>query len=119
MRRIRLSPRGGELHIDYVDVTAKCATQCLTDGRLCKNSHFGFRLVPLDQTDLRHGENEGEGQDAEHLEVDPRAFGEIAPHDLVENSHRYKEHHPAQRQLAPPLLGEIERLAEQQLEERS
>src|SRR6478672_10633021 len=76
------------------------------------------RGIFLQQRILQRAEQQRERKEAEHLEIDPGVGRGVAPNDLVENRERKEEDRPAQRQLAPPFLGEVEQRIEQHPEQR-
>src|SRR4030088_737452 len=67
---------------------------------------------------LQHRETEGQRGEAEQLEADPeiRALG--APDDLVDHRHHDEEGRPAEGQLAPAFLGEMEHRVEDDRQQR-
>ena len=76
------------------------------------------RIVTQQQRRLGEGEDDGERHDAEHLEADPEVCRLRAPDDLVEGREREEEQRPAERQLAPAFLGELEHAVEHDLQQR-
>src|SRR6266536_2822447 len=75
--------------------------------------------VAVDQRQLGQREDEGERHDAEHLEADPHVGREIAPDDLVQRGEEEKEQPPAEGELAPAFLGQLEDRVEDVAEERT
>ena len=85
------------------------------------NALFGLYplcLVAHQQRRLRERKGDGERHDAEHLEADPHVRRLRAPDDLVEDGEEEEEHRPAERQLAPAFVGEIEHAVEHDGQER-
>ena len=76
------------------------------------------RRVFLQQRKLQRREDERQRQHAEHLEAHPEIRRLRAPDDLVEHREREEEHRPAQRELAPAFLGQVEHRVEHDREQR-
>src|SRR3984885_5997401 len=75
-------------------------------------------LVLHDEGRLGEREQEGERQEAEGLELDPHVGRLRAPDDLVEDGKGQEEERPAPGELAPPLVGDVQRAVEQDFQER-
>src|SRR3712207_7778153 len=77
-----------------------------------------FRLLGLvaqEQRGLGERERDGDRHDAEDLEAHPEIGGLRAPHDLVQGRQGEEEQGPAQGELAPALLGDLEHAVEHDL----
>src|SRR5882757_6603449 len=78
------------------------------------------RAVPIatQQADLQQGEDHGQREAHEQLAGDPGLGREAAPGDLVDDGEEEEEQRPAQRELFPAGLGELEGGAEDRLQQR-
>src|SRR5438552_16051629 len=74
--------------------------------------------VPGHQGRLRQSEEEGERQEAEHLEIHPHIGRLGPPDDLVEDGKKEKEQSPAERELAPAIIVHPDRFAHHEFEEQ-
>src|SRR5882724_7701913 len=75
-------------------------------------------VVALQQRHLQEGENQGQREAEEHLAGDPGVGREAAPHHLVDRRQDEEEQRPADGELPPTLVGELEGGAEDRLEQR-
>src|SRR5205085_9524279 len=76
------------------------------------------RRVFLQQRILEACEDEGERQYAEDFEAHPEICRLRAPDDLVEHCERKEEYCPAQGELAPAFLGQVEYRIEHDRQQR-
>ena len=64
--------------------------------------------ILLDQWQLGHGEDQRDRHDTEHLEIDPEIRREIPPNDFVDHSEHKEEDTPAECQLTPAFVRQLE-----------
>src|SRR5262249_17954239 len=98
----------GPITPDNLDTALKPAIQQALANRKLPLLRLLRRGVSRQQRILQRGEQEGQRDHAEHLEAHPHVGRLRAPDDLVEDCERKEEQRPAQGQLAPTLLGEME-----------